>query len=211
LVFLKYWPSSHYFNKLVIKTKIHAKTYIFWICFVWKYNMIFFFYLWETWSYALKQYFFCFIIFCNVSTKTGYFNTGFVSLQYKNTNHYFSLSLVYFRLLFPVFLPLPHSLFLSSLSVFLRLLPTLCLFSFFLSFFLPSLPYLCSPLFFFPFISFLFQSRLLLSIMSLCFFFFSPTSYVSLCPDIYRDEKGERGLLPLSSKWTGVGWLSSRP
>jgi len=160
---------------------------------------------------CIKTIFFCFIIFCNVSTKTGYFNTGFVSLQYKNTNHYFSLSLVCFRLLFPVFLPLPHSLSLSSLSVFLRLLPTLCLFSFFLSFFLPSLPYLCSPLFFFPFISFLFQSRLLLSIMSLCFFFFSPTSYVSLCPDIYKDEKGEKGLLPLSSKWTGVGWLSSRP
>jgi hypothetical protein len=24
---LKYWPSSHGFNKLVIKAKIHAKTY----------------------------------------------------------------------------------------------------------------------------------------------------------------------------------------
>jgi hypothetical protein len=196
LVFLKYWPSSHYFNKLVIKTKIHAKTYIFWICFVWKYNMIFFFYLWETWSYALKQYFFCFIIFCNVSTKTGYFNTGFVSLQYKNTNHYFSLSLVCFRLLFPVFLPLPHSLSLSSLSAFLRLLPTLCLFSFFLSFCLPSLPYLCSPLFFFPFISFLFQSRLLLSIMSLCFFS-SPPPLMCLSALIFiRMKRGREGYYP---------------
>jgi len=26
---LKYWSSSHGFNKLVIKAKIHAKTYIF--------------------------------------------------------------------------------------------------------------------------------------------------------------------------------------
>ena len=33
-----------------------------------------------------KIFFFCFIIFCNVLTKTEYFNTGFVSLWYKNTN-----------------------------------------------------------------------------------------------------------------------------
>ena len=29
LEFLKYWPSSHYFNKLVIKAKMHANTYFF--------------------------------------------------------------------------------------------------------------------------------------------------------------------------------------
>jgi hypothetical protein len=28
-VFLKYLPSSHSFNKLVIKAKMHAKTYIY--------------------------------------------------------------------------------------------------------------------------------------------------------------------------------------
>jgi len=28
-VFLKYWSSSHGFNKLIIKAKMHAKTYIF--------------------------------------------------------------------------------------------------------------------------------------------------------------------------------------
>ena len=27
LEFLKYWPSSHDFNKLVIKAKMHAKTF----------------------------------------------------------------------------------------------------------------------------------------------------------------------------------------
>jgi hypothetical protein len=53
--FLKHWPSSHGFNKLVIKAKMHAKTYIFWIFVVWKYDMIFFFYLWETWLYVWKQ------------------------------------------------------------------------------------------------------------------------------------------------------------
>jgi len=36
LLFLKYWPSSHDFNKLVIKAKMHAKTFFFK-----KYNMIF--------------------------------------------------------------------------------------------------------------------------------------------------------------------------
>ena len=31
LVFLKYWPSSQGFNKLVIKAKMHAKTYIYFL------------------------------------------------------------------------------------------------------------------------------------------------------------------------------------
>jgi len=62
LEFLKYWPSSRDFNKLVIKAKIHANTY-FWICFVvWKYNMIFYF-----WDLAVcmktKKYFFYFSMF----------------------------------------------------------------------------------------------------------------------------------------------------
>ena len=38
-----------------------------------------------------KIYFFGFIIFfCNVLTKTMYFNIGFVSLRYKNTNQYYT-------------------------------------------------------------------------------------------------------------------------
>jgi len=45
---LKFWPSSRDFNKLVIKAKMHAKTYIFLkipgsrdFFFVWKYDVIF--------------------------------------------------------------------------------------------------------------------------------------------------------------------------
>ena len=34
LEFLKYWPSSRDFNKLVIKAKMHANTYFFEIFFV---------------------------------------------------------------------------------------------------------------------------------------------------------------------------------
>jgi hypothetical protein len=71
---------------------MHAKTYFkFFLFSVCKYDMIFFFYLWETGPYAWKQdIFFCFIIFCNVSMKTGYFNIRLVSLQYKNTNQYYA-------------------------------------------------------------------------------------------------------------------------
>ena len=57
----------------------------------------FFFYLRETWSYAWKQNTFVFVFFlyncfCNILKKTRYFNTGFVSLQYQNTNWYQSKS-----------------------------------------------------------------------------------------------------------------------
>jgi len=47
--------------------------------------MIFFFIIFEILGrmYENKKY-----IFFNVSIKTGYFNIGFVSLQYKNTNQY---------------------------------------------------------------------------------------------------------------------------
>jgi len=34
LEFLKYWPSSHGFNKLVVKTKVHANTYISFFCYM---------------------------------------------------------------------------------------------------------------------------------------------------------------------------------
>jgi len=46
LEFLKYWPSSRDFNKLVIKAKIYAKTFNFFFevfFVVWKYDVIFFF------------------------------------------------------------------------------------------------------------------------------------------------------------------------
>jgi hypothetical protein len=63
LEFLKYWPNSCDFNKLVIKIKIHAKTYFFEVFFiVWKY-MIWFF-LWETWLYAWEQKTFFLIFQC---------------------------------------------------------------------------------------------------------------------------------------------------
>ena len=61
--------------------------HIFWIFVVWKYDMIFVF--WDTWPYEWKQNI-LFYYYLNVLTKTGYFNTGFVSLQYKNKNQYWS-------------------------------------------------------------------------------------------------------------------------
>ena len=106
LEFLKYWSSSHGSNKLVIKAKMHAKTFFKCFCFMHKKKQydffcyrrircdeffIFYFYLWETWPYAFKtkkHLFFFFNFFFDVLTKIGYFNTGFVSLRYKNTNQY---------------------------------------------------------------------------------------------------------------------------
>jgi len=86
LKFLKYWPSSRDFNKLVIKAKMHADTY-FWnfLCYM-KIQYEFFIYIFERLGRMhenKKKYFF-------ILTKTLYFNTGFVSLQYKNTNQYWS-------------------------------------------------------------------------------------------------------------------------
>jgi len=86
LEFFKYWPSSRDFNKLVIKAKMHANTYF-----------------WNFLCYMKIQYDFLLLLFFRdlivcmktktffyVLTKTGYFNTGFESLQYKNTNQYWS-------------------------------------------------------------------------------------------------------------------------
>ena len=90
---MKYWPSSRGFNKLVIKAKMHANTYFFEIFFViWKYNMMnFYFYFWETWPYAwIQKHVLLILLLFNVLTKTRYFNTRFISLQYKNTNRYWS-------------------------------------------------------------------------------------------------------------------------
>jgi len=84
--FLKYWLSSRDFNKLVIKAKIHADTY-FWnfLCYM-KIQYEFYIYIFERLGrmHKNKKYFF-FIL-----TKTWYFNTGFESLQYKNTHQYWS-------------------------------------------------------------------------------------------------------------------------
>ena len=41
MAFLKYWPSSRDFNKLVIKAKMHANIN-FWTFVVWKYDMFFY-------------------------------------------------------------------------------------------------------------------------------------------------------------------------
>jgi hypothetical protein len=74
--------SSRDFNKLVIKAKIRDKTFFLYI---WRYNMIFFIiiYFLERLGrmHENKTFFFY---------KNQVFNTGFVSLQYKNTNQYWS-------------------------------------------------------------------------------------------------------------------------
>jgi hypothetical protein len=78
---LKYWPSSHDFNKLVIKAKMHAKiTYIFFsflCCIKIQYDFFSFERLGR--MHENKSFFF---------GKSGIFNIGFVFLRYKNTNQY---------------------------------------------------------------------------------------------------------------------------
>jgi hypothetical protein len=93
LEFLKYWPSSRGFNKLVIKAKMHANIYFL------KFSLLYENTIW--WIFILFLFFerlgrmhenkniFLFLFF-NVLTKTRYFNTRFISLQYKNTNRYWS-------------------------------------------------------------------------------------------------------------------------
>jgi len=70
----------------LLRQKMHAKTY-FLEFFCMKIRCDFVFYLWETLLYAWKQNFYIFF-FCNISEKTGYFNTGFAFLQCKNANQY---------------------------------------------------------------------------------------------------------------------------
>jgi hypothetical protein len=80
LIFLKYWPSSRDFNKLVIKAKMHANIYIFEVFFVvWKYNMIFFFFTFERLGrmHENEDMFLFYVLM-----KIGYFNTGFVKTRY---------------------------------------------------------------------------------------------------------------------------------
>jgi hypothetical protein len=76
---------------LLLKPKCMLKHILnFFIFFCIRKNEIIFFYLGETWLYARKQNIFLFYkFFCNVMTKTGYFNIAFVSLRYKNLKYFF--------------------------------------------------------------------------------------------------------------------------
>jgi hypothetical protein len=80
LKFLKYWSVLVTLINWLLKPKCMLKLFLF----LWRYNMIFVFR--DLAVYTKTKYFF----FCYVLTKTRYFNTGFVSLQYKNTNQYWS-------------------------------------------------------------------------------------------------------------------------
>ena len=77
---LKYWSNSCDFNKLIIKAKMHAKT--FFLKFSLLYENTIWFLAFERLGrvHENKNNFFLW--------KTEYFNTGFVFLQYKNTNQY---------------------------------------------------------------------------------------------------------------------------
>jgi hypothetical protein len=66
LEFLKYWPSSHDLNKLIIKGKMHVKTYFFKIFRAMKIQYDFFR---ETWSYARKPD--IFFLFATFQRKPG--------------------------------------------------------------------------------------------------------------------------------------------
>lgn len=91
-----------------------------------------------------------------------------------------------------------QSLFFSPPRLFL-----FALVFFFFFFLYASIPFLCSLLFFFPFVSLIFQSRPLLSMMSLWFF----------CPPLPPGEgvfigaRGSGATLPLSNHKDRVGWL----
>jgi len=60
LEFLKYWPSSRDFNKLVIKVKIHANYFLNFSFDVWRYN---FFYFLRDLTVCMKAKHFIFIFF----------------------------------------------------------------------------------------------------------------------------------------------------
>jgi hypothetical protein len=66
LEFLKYWLSSHHLNKLIIKAKMHVKTYIFKIFCGMKIQYDFFR---ETWPYVRKQD--IFFLFTTFQRKPG--------------------------------------------------------------------------------------------------------------------------------------------
>jgi hypothetical protein len=62
---------------------MHVKTF-----FKKKYNMIFLIIFLERLGRMHKKIYIFYFLFFNVLTKTKYFNTIFVSLQYKNANQY---------------------------------------------------------------------------------------------------------------------------
>jgi hypothetical protein len=68
----------------LLKLKMHANTYFFFkFYFIWKYDMKYFFYIFERLGHIHenKTFFsFLFSFFCNILEKTKYFNIGFVSL-----------------------------------------------------------------------------------------------------------------------------------
>jgi hypothetical protein len=92
-----------------------------------------------------------------------------------------------------------QSLFFSPPRLFL-----FALVFFFFFFLYASIPFLCSLLFFFPFVSLIFQSRPLLSMMSLWFFCPPP-----LPPGegVFIGAGGSGATLPLSNHKDRVGWL----
>ena len=63
--FLKYWPSSRDFNKLVIKAKMHANTYFLKFSLIYENTIwiFYFYYFWETWPHAWKQKIYIFLMF----------------------------------------------------------------------------------------------------------------------------------------------------
>jgi hypothetical protein len=79
-VFLKYWLSFHVFIKLVIKAEMHAKhVFLNFFCYM-KIQYDFFIFERLGWMHEKKYIFFYIMCFCNISKKTGYFNTEFISL-----------------------------------------------------------------------------------------------------------------------------------
>jgi hypothetical protein len=84
--FLKYWPISRDFNKLVIKTKMHANTH-FWnfLCYM-KIQYEFFIYIFERLGRMHENKRFFLLLLFMSWRKPGILII--VSLQYKNTNRY---------------------------------------------------------------------------------------------------------------------------
>jgi len=79
LEFLKYWPVLVTLINWLLNPKCMLKLF-----FLWRYNMIFFLERLGC-MHENKTFFFCYVL-----TKTRYFNTRFIFLQYKNTNQYWS-------------------------------------------------------------------------------------------------------------------------
>ena len=71
-------------NRL-LKLKMHVDTYTFFDVNTIRIFLIVF----RALAVCMKtKHIYIYIYICNILKKTGYFNTGFVSLQYKNTKQY---------------------------------------------------------------------------------------------------------------------------